>query len=195
MLKKTILLLGIAIFAFQNSNAQNYREFIALHELYQSTDGHNWKNSWDLNAPIETWEGVTVKDGHVVALDLSDNNLKGKIPATLVNLKYLIHLNLSGNALRGKLPGQLARLKKLAFFDVSENAIAGKIPNSIGKMAKLKSLQLSGNDFGDYSGLETIQQHQLVAFDMDQEFKYLELMDANAFGRMTDIKFEDSKNN
>lgn len=195
MLKKTFLLSVIGVFALYSVQSQTYREFIALHELYQSTEGQHWTNSWDFDTPIETWKGVTVKNGHVVALDLSNNNLNGDLPATLVNLRHLIHLNLSGNKLKGTLPNQLARLGKLAFFDVSKNTITGKIPKSIGKMQKLKSLQLADNNFDDFSGLETIGQHQLVAFDMANEFRYLDLMDTNAMGRLANTKFEENIEN
>jgi Leucine-rich repeat (LRR) protein len=182
----------VLFFTFSISlSAQSYREFIALHELYQSTNGKEWNTTWDFDAPIETWEGVTVKNGHIVGLDLSNNNLNGEVPPTLVNLKHLIHLNLSGNELEGKLPNQLARMDSLAFFDVSNNEFTGGVPKSIGKMERLKSLQLAGNDFADYTGLEYINKNQLVAFDMKNEFKYLDLMDSKASGRYAETKFED----
>ena len=187
------LLLLLFTFSF-TTNAQSYREFIALHELYQSTNGKDWNTTWNFDEPVDTWEGVTVKNGHVVGLDLSSNNLKGKVPATLVNLKYLIHLNLSGNELVGKLPGQLARMDSLAFFDVSDNNFTGKVPNSIGKMNKLKSLQLAGNDFGDYTGLQYINKNQLVVFDLAKDFRHLDIMDIEAMGRLADTKYEDKKN-
>ena len=172
-------------------NAQSYREFIALHELYQKTNGEQWTKTWDLDSPIATWQGVTVKDGHVVALDLSSNNLEGELPMTLVNLRHLKKLNLSGNKLSGKLPKGIGRWSQLQSLNIAHNAFSGSLPKGFSKMNALKYLQLANNNFGDYKGLREIQSNQLLAFDMVNEFKELNLVDINARGRMANSEFED----
>ncbi|MCH8838691.1 MAG: hypothetical protein IIA60_13000 [Candidatus Marinimicrobia bacterium] len=43
---------------------------LALVALYDSTDGANWTNTWDLNTPVDTWYGVTVSGGRVTELCL-----------------------------------------------------------------------------------------------------------------------------
>lgn len=182
------------LFVFSSTiNAQSYREFIALHDLYQKTNGEQWNSSWNLDTPIDQWEGVTVKDGHVVGLDLSDNNLDGEIPMTLVNLRHLNHLNLSGNKLTGKLPNGMRRWETLRSLNIANNLLEGTVPKGFSKMGQLKYLQLANNNFEDYQGLEELQKQQLVAFDMAKEFKHLNLVDVNATGRLVDTKFEDVK--
>ena len=50
--------------------------------IYNLTNGDNWTNNtnWYSNKPISEWYGVTVNDeGHVVSLNLEDNNLYGSI--------------------------------------------------------------------------------------------------------------------
>src|SRR5690606_25430630 len=48
----------------------------ALIALYNATDGPNWTNTWDLNADISTWHGITVNnEGRVTEIILYDNNL------------------------------------------------------------------------------------------------------------------------
>ena len=51
--------------------------------LYRTNGGPQWrrKTGWDTDADISTWDGVTVRDGRVVELDLGYNNLKGKVPS------------------------------------------------------------------------------------------------------------------
>lgn len=47
--------------------------------LYRATRGPQWKrkDGWNTDADISSWYGVTVRDGHVVALELTYNNLQG----------------------------------------------------------------------------------------------------------------------
>lgn len=187
-LLNTICALSLFIVTSNILQAQTYREFIALYELNQKTNGENWTKKWNLDAPIQTWEGVTIKNGHVVALDLSDNNLTGELPVTLVNLRHLESLNLSGNKLVGKLPASMGRFEQLSYFNVSKNAFTGKVPRGISRMYRLKSLQLADNNFEDYSRLEKIRRYQLVAFDMASDFAHLGIMDSEG---LAETKFED----
>jgi len=51
-----------------------------LIKFFRATGGNTtWKrkDGWDTDADISSWHGVTVRDGHVVALRLSNNNLQG----------------------------------------------------------------------------------------------------------------------
>ena len=76
-------------------------------------------------------------------LDLSNNRLSGKIPEsmdTLVNLKSLV---LRNNSLIGELPLTLKNCTSLVTFDVSENLLSGPIPSWIGEsLQRLKILSL-----------------------------------------------------
>nr|WP_286942678.1 leucine-rich repeat domain-containing protein [Allomuricauda sp.] len=190
--KKTAFLL-VFLFVFTSSlTAQTYREFVALVEVYRNTKGHSWTETWDMNAPMTTWKGVTIKDGHVVGLDLSNNNLDGKIPLTLVNLKHLKHLDLSGNKLTGRIPGGIGRMAQLYTLNVANNNLSGRIPRGFSKLTKLKSLQLSNNQFDDFDGLEEIKKYQLAHFDMNTEFKHLQLLDPKSQNvRLANLEFED----
>ncbi len=141
-------LLGIG-FLFTNlliaQNEVSQREVIALLELKAKTKGHLWTHQWDQSKPIATWHGVTIKDGKVVGLDLSNNNLQGKIPITIGNLRHLETLNLSNNNITGKIPGLFRKFKNLREFDVEDNALVGNIPNTINKLGSLQQLKLGNN--------------------------------------------------
>lgn len=121
------------------------REVIALLELKAKTKGHQWTNQWDESKPISTWHGVTVKNGKVVGLDLSNNNLQGKIPITIGNLRYLESLNLSNNSIKGKIPGLFRKFDNLKAVDLGKNELVGNIPNTINKLQSLQELNLSDN--------------------------------------------------
>ena len=93
-----------------------YRDRIALVALYESTDGPNWTNSegWLSTAQLKFWYGVyTDSDGRVTRLDLTENELKGPIPAELGDMTRLVHLRLGRNYLSGPIPQQLGNLTNL----------------------------------------------------------------------------------
>ena len=61
----------------------------ALVALYHATNGPSWHENrgWCTDAPLSEWYGVKVKEGHVVELELFENNLQGEDypPVTLVS--------------------------------------------------------------------------------------------------------------
>ena len=80
----------------------------ALWSLYQATTGAGWTASanWAQGGtPTDMWTGVMVASARVTQLDLSNNNLRGRIPAQLAELTKLTTLDLSDNQqLRGSVP-------------------------------------------------------------------------------------------
>ena len=100
-----------------------------LEELYLKTNGVNWFNNtnWcSIYKPKHKWYGVTVNSAHhVTELDLSFNNLKGEIPASLSKLLYLTSLKLNCNQLTGTIPQVLARLKNLKVLTLDHNQLTG----------------------------------------------------------------------
>ncbi len=109
----------------------------ALIDLYNSTDGEAWKNSWDIKSSYKKWNGVKVVNDHVVEINLFHNNLSGTIPESIVKLVHLKKLNLAFNSISGELPNGLGLLKELRVLKLEMNRIKGTIPNSIGMMVNL----------------------------------------------------------
>ncbi|MCG2462779.1 hypothetical protein K8352_18595, partial [Flavobacteriaceae bacterium F89] len=66
-----------------------------LLDLYHSTNGPGWTDTWDLEAPVSEWCGIKIKENHVVEIDLFENNLVGQLPESLGELQYLQSLNLA----------------------------------------------------------------------------------------------------
>ena len=133
--------LGLCFNVVQAQDEVSQREVIALLELKAKTNGHLWTNQWDQSEPISTWHGVTIKDGKVVGLDLSNNNLQGKLPITIGNLRHLESLNLSGNKIEGKVPGLFRKFEHLKVVNLSDNSLVGNIPTSIDKLQNLEELE------------------------------------------------------
>ncbi len=95
-------------------------EWSALTDLYRASDGSQWitANGWaSATRPsvveANEWFGLTVRDGHVVGLHLSDNNLSGSLPEAVGGLRFLEELDLGSNELSGPLPASMATLTNL----------------------------------------------------------------------------------
>ncbi|TYH21029.1 hypothetical protein ES288_A04G009600v1 [Gossypium darwinii] len=89
-------------------------------------------------------------------LDLSWNQLSGKIPRSLGNLLQLTHLVLWQNQLSGKIPRSLGNLfrqiplsilnlTQLEYLRIGENSLQGSIPDEVIAFPNLISLSLTGN--------------------------------------------------
>ncbi len=96
--------------------------------LYNATGGVNWTNSthWLSSNDISTWHGVSVSNGLVTGLDLSNNNLMGEIPAELGNLTNLTRLDLSFNSITDV--SALSGLTNLAVLGLDNNSISDLLP-------------------------------------------------------------------
>jgi Leucine-rich repeat (LRR) protein len=157
-------------------------EFEILKKIYASTNGTQWTQKWDIsqNKLHEvSWYGVGTKDGHVVSLSLSANNLSGSLPAELSDLTYLETLNLQSNAIEGSLPSDLGRLTNLKTLNLQSNKFSGTLPVLSG-ISGVKKLSIAGNTFkgtipGHFNDFENIEQIDLSnnGFDaLERPFTY-----------------------
>ncbi len=85
----------------------------ALEDLHRTGDGSNWTNSdgWLGGVVLEDWYGVeTDSIGRVTVLDLAENGLAGRLPASLGNMASMTRLEIGDNPdLSGRLPPSLSR--------------------------------------------------------------------------------------
>ncbi|EEF40539.1 serine/threonine-protein kinase bri1, putative [Ricinus communis] len=79
-------------------------------------------------------------------LDLSNNQLRGKIPDEMGEMMALQVLVLSYNQLSGEIPPSLGQLKNLGVFDASHNRLQGEIPDSFSNLSFLVQIDLSYNE-------------------------------------------------
>ncbi|KAJ4728600.1 Receptor-like protein [Melia azedarach] len=99
------------------------------------------------------------------ALDLSCNNLTGKLPECLGSFSHeLSILKLQGNNFHGSIPQNFIPQTNLAMIDLSNNSLQGRIPQSLGNCLKLKFLNLGNNQIADIfpSYLGTLPELQVL---------------------------------
>ena len=83
-------------------------------------------------------------------LDLSENNLSGKIPKCLGNFSNsLTILNLRRNNLHGPIPHTWTSGNKLRMIDMGDNKLRGQVPKSIVNCVLLEDLDLGNNQIND----------------------------------------------
>jgi len=131
---------------------------LSLVQLYNATDGPNWKNKWDLSKPLHTWYGVEAAvEGCVTELNLSRNHLKGTLPD--LNLQTIIRIDLSHDTLSGIIP-DFTNLPNLEYLYLGNNQLSGNIPD-FANLPNLIELSIWGNELAgalpDFSGLPLLR--------------------------------------
>ena len=144
-MKKAILTCAFLFIASIVVAQVSKQERQVLIDLYNATNGPEWEKQWDLEKPVETWNGVTVENNKVTGINLLFNNLKGALPASLGQLKNLKKLELSFNPISGKIPSEIGNLEQLEVLAINGTALSGNIPGSLGNLSNLKQLHLSSN--------------------------------------------------
>ncbi|KAJ1276007.1 hypothetical protein BS78_05G180800 [Paspalum vaginatum] len=80
----------------------------------------------------------------MMSIDISSNNLSGKIPEEIVTLDALVNLNLSRNHFSRAVPYDIGVMKSLQSLDLSRNRLSGEIPaRTIPSGSQLDSLYAS----------------------------------------------------
>lgn len=146
-------------------------DYEALKVLYQATNGGAWTNkTWRIgsNAVTSTgWPGVTFdEDGHVLAIELQNNNLRGSLPTEGMEMKSLRTLNLSGNSLNGDVAAFCKLLPALETLNLGYNLfteLTGVLP------AHITSLNLQNQREG-YS-LSTFTQQEWAMGDKQADIQ------------------------
>ena len=137
---------------------------VALVHFYNATGGGSWKSNTNWGSDnLSEWDGVTTDGkGRVTEINLSDNNLRGNMPASLPyieSFESLTELNLAENRMEGSIPSWVNQLAELTKLNLSENAdrgkfgrgehsgFSGELPMEMGELHNLRYLDLSGNSF------------------------------------------------
>ena len=83
------------------------------------------------------WGTITCENGDcdegcdVIKIDLSYNNLRGSIPASIGTLYRLEELNLSNNIIHGTIPSTIGNLRDLVVLQLDQNEITGTVPAEV----------------------------------------------------------------
>ncbi|MEY3220823.1 MAG: hypothetical protein RIT27_2180 [Pseudomonadota bacterium] len=139
----------------------------SLLELYNNTNGANWKNNtgWNQTNTPCSWFGVTCNEGYVESIFFNDNNLVGVIPN--LNLPNLGSLFLGSNQLSGSIPN-FNNSPKLILLYLSSNQLSGSIPNFT-NLPNLLSLSLDSNQLsGSIPNFTNLPKLQSLFLDSNQ---------------------------
>jgi len=142
-----------------HANCNHPDDFLALKQLYFSTNGDNWFNStnWDevndfsgpqANTDLSLMYGVSCDaNGRVDQVILFNNNLTGNLTQNIGYLGEVVSFNLSNNSISGSLPTEIGDLSKVQNLNLRNNNFSGDIPNEIAYNSYLQYLDLSYNNF------------------------------------------------
>lgn len=130
------------------------QDSLALVDFYTRAPIHDWSDTTNwLTGPISTWYGVTVEEGRVTKLELSNNNL-----FSFLTMDF-------------------SRLDKLKVLDLSDNDLGRTtFVSGLDKLPNLHTLDLSGNNLEDIPDMR--KSTSLINYDVrdNAEFTYLELV-------------------
>ena len=124
---------------------------LAAKEALEGGGARALRLDWAADRAIGDWRGVSVSEGRVAALSLSNGPghagdwLTGAIPAELGNLDKLTSLGFNNNGLTGAIPAELGGLDNLRELSIYENELTGGIPAELGGLANLRTLWISNN--------------------------------------------------
>jgi Leucine-rich repeat (LRR) protein len=141
-------LAGIATHEGTEEECAPVSDRAALEELYEATDGPNWKNrdNWLTEAPLADWHGVRTDDeGRVTQLRLRENGLSGRLPVEIADLRHLTWLDLAGNGLEGSIPPEIGNLSSLGLLNLGHNRLSGPIPAELSRLVSLWYLSVRRN--------------------------------------------------
>ncbi|KAA8545111.1 hypothetical protein F0562_019895 [Nyssa sinensis] len=152
-------------------NFTDCQSLLKFKEGLSDPDGH--LQAWNVTSFFCNWTGVTCHphlQNRVIALELinmglrgrispyisnlsllttlslQDNSFYGDIPTSLGNLSELTYVNMSGNKPEGSIPGALQGCHSLKIVDLNSNNLSGNIPYELGQLKNLTFLALSVNN-------------------------------------------------
>lgn len=145
-MKKNLFFLLISSWITAQWSVSN-AERDALISIYNTTNGEQWSQTWDLTKDPRTWYGILVKNGEVQEINLKGNALKGTFPANLATFKYLKKLDLSNNQLSGEVSSGISAIPRLVRLDISNNHLSGDPTMAISNFLQLDEVSIGNNLF------------------------------------------------
>lgn len=121
---------------------------LALVAIYNAFNGKESMPFWNLKAPVRTWGGVTMGlvngNSRVIALNLTNSEIKGDIPAEMGNLRELTSLIMVVNRVKGVIPDGLSLAKGMKKLYLRGSWGITGIPKNMGLWTDLEELDIEG---------------------------------------------------
>ncbi|KAF2296512.1 hypothetical protein GH714_040491 [Hevea brasiliensis] len=161
----------------------------------------NLKNN---NLSVSSYQLFTQSWSKVKFLQLYNNSVHGKLPASIGSMTYLTHLDWSSNYIESGIPSSISKLCYLEYLDLSHNNLNGKLPedlegtnNCLGRspLPHLQKLLLGNNQlFGMLpSWLGQLQNH--VELSLNSNLFHGSVPALGAFRSLSILRLEESKLN
>ncbi len=153
-------------------------EWNILKQIPALTGGDNWKNKWvfaETKEDTEIPNGVTISNGHVASIILTDNNLTGSIPYIIFTLPAISSIDLSNNSLTGDIGGNpndagnsAANIvcTSLTSLNISNNELTGDLYRVMDFAPNLTVLRAGYNKIRDISGILPVYTLEYHAQDL-----------------------------
>uniref|UniRef100_A0A804NTC3 Receptor kinase-like protein Xa21 n=1 Tax=Zea mays TaxID=4577 RepID=A0A804NTC3_MAIZE len=129
---------------------ENNQDFHSLLDFKKgiTNDPNGAMSNWTNNTHFCRWNGVKctlTPPYRVMELNLTGNDLAGRISTSVGNLTYLSLLALPNNRFSGPIP-PLNKLQNLSYLSLDNNFLNGVIPESLTNCSNLDTLGLSKNN-------------------------------------------------
>ena len=122
-------------------------------------NGKDWNRVWNfstMDRVVAYVPGIILDNGHITAINLSNNNIKGLFPFTILKLPHLKHINLSNNYLEGNIDSISSYatqcpdyMQSVTEIDISHNKFMGNIGVFANAFPHLIKLNASNNKIED----------------------------------------------
>ncbi|EES06297.1 hypothetical protein SORBI_3004G044700 [Sorghum bicolor] len=134
-------------------------------------------------------EGTHIaKLSNLVILDLGENNFRGKLPDSIVQLKKLQELHLGYNSMSGELPSTLSNCTNLTNIDLKNNNFSGELTKVIfSNLPNLKILDLRKNNFSGKIPKSIYSCHRLAALRLS--FNNFQSQLSKGLGNLKSLSF------
>ena len=158
-----------------SNSSTSQSQLDALKTIFKHLGGTDWirKDNWLLNDQSEEWQGITMKEGNVLILELSQNNLIGRLDDPVLVQAFtklgptLEQLWMSENVgLTGNLPSIFADesiFPNLSILDVGSNNLRGSLHPSFSAKRKtpFSWFDTSGNQLTSYFRYNNNDKHEI----------------------------------
>ena len=134
-------------------------DWAAIQAICPALTTRGWSTPWDLSGGISTAShlaGLTIEQGKVVGLDLSNASLSGMFPVELLTFPNLHSLNLSGNSIEGAVESIAAYMQQnpaagtnLTELNIANNSLSGNLGIMAACFPNITSIDARGNCLSD----------------------------------------------
>ena len=144
MQKIVLLLMILPCLGMSQARLQ---DSLALVDLFQSCDGDNWsrKDNWLTDQPLDTWQGIKIKNDRVAEINLSNIGLKGNLPKSFYQLEGLVRLQIITGEITNSITDEVIQLSNLEQLTLNNCMLIGEVPSRLDSLTKLRLINLGRN--------------------------------------------------